>query len=97
MGANIAGIYGAQIFRRDDRPLYKRGFATNIAILCVALVLASVRQIDDVLRRRRNAKLDSASEQIENEEKAARPSDVQPAPILIGEGARPVVSDAVPR
>ncbi|KAF1347342.1 MFS general substrate transporter [Lizonia empirigonia] len=27
MGANIAGIYGAQIFREDDRPRYRRAFA----------------------------------------------------------------------
>ncbi|KAI1859632.1 uncharacterized protein JN550_011940 [Neoarthrinium moseri] len=53
MGANIAGIYGAQIFRSDDRPLYRRGFSVAIAVLCVGLTLSIGRWIDDVLRRRR--------------------------------------------
>ncbi|KAK0657991.1 putative MFS transporter [Cercophora newfieldiana] len=53
MGANIAGIYGAQIFRSEDRPLYKRGFAINLAIISTAIVLALVRFIDDKIRRRK--------------------------------------------
>ena len=53
MNANIAGIYGAQIFRRDDRPLYRRGFSVAIAVLSVGFVLAVARWIDDKLRRRR--------------------------------------------
>lgn len=54
MGANIAGIYGAQIFRQDDSPLYRRGFGINIAVLAVGLALAIVRYIDDTIRRRRS-------------------------------------------
>jgi hypothetical protein len=54
MGANIAGIYGAQIFRQEDRPFYRRGFSINIAVLSVGLVLAMVRYADDFLRRRRS-------------------------------------------
>jgi predicted MFS family arabinose efflux permease len=54
MGANIAGIYGAQIFRQDDSPLYRRGFGINIAVLAVGLALAIVRYVDDIIRRRRN-------------------------------------------
>jgi hypothetical protein len=53
MGANIAGIYGAQIFRKDDAPKYHRGFSIAIAVLCVGLVLAIGRWIDDVLTRRK--------------------------------------------
>jgi hypothetical protein len=53
MGANIAGIYGAQIFRSDDRPLYKRGFAINLAIISTAIVLVIVRYIDDIIRRKK--------------------------------------------
>jgi hypothetical protein len=53
MGANIAGIYGAQIFRQDDRPRYRRGFSINIAILAAGLFLAVVRYVSDVLVRRR--------------------------------------------
>ncbi|WOO78341.1 putative transporter [Vanrija pseudolonga] len=47
MGANTAGIYGAQIFRSDDKPKYRRGFSINIAILAFGLLLAIIRYIDD--------------------------------------------------
>jgi len=63
MGANIAGIYGAQIFRSEDKPLYLRGFTINLAILTTAIVLATVRLVDDHIRRRRNknSELDDVS------------------------------------
>jgi tryptophan-rich sensory protein len=48
MGANIAGIYGAQIFRSEDSPRYRRAFAIGISVLAVALVTAAVRWVDDV-------------------------------------------------
>lgn len=50
MGANMAGIYGAQIYRADDAPLYRRGFAINIAVLSLGLSLAFVRFLDGRLR-----------------------------------------------
>lgn len=53
MGANIAGIYGAQIFRADDKPLYRRGFTVAITVLAAGVVMATVRYSDDILRRRR--------------------------------------------
>ncbi|KAK3382058.1 alternative sulfate transporter [Lasiosphaeria ovina] len=53
MGANIAGIYGAQIFRQDDRPFYRRGFSINIAILAAGLSLAIIRYIADIIERRK--------------------------------------------
>ncbi|KAJ6784329.1 hypothetical protein PWT90_07249 [Aphanocladium album] len=53
MNANIAGIYGAQIFRRDDKPLYIRGFSVAIAILSFGFVLAVARWLDERLRLRR--------------------------------------------
>lgn len=56
MGANIAGIYGAQIFRSDDKPLYRRGFGIGIAVLAVGLLLAVVRYLDGWLRKRRAAR-----------------------------------------
>ncbi len=81
MGANIAGIYGAQIFRQDDRPRYRRGFSINIAVLTLAVVLAAIRYADDVVRRRRSARQvhnESASENNSHDEdnKVAQPSDV---------------------
>ncbi|KAJ1327038.1 MFS transporter ACS family pantothenate transporter [Microdochium nivale] len=54
MGANIAGIYGAQIFRKDDSPLYRRGFSVACAVLAVGLTIAIGRFVDDFLRRRKN-------------------------------------------
>lgn len=48
MGANIAGIYGAQIFRSDDKPKYRRGFSINIAVLAVGASLAILRYLDDL-------------------------------------------------
>jgi hypothetical protein len=60
MGANIAGIYGAQIFRADDRPLYQRGFSIAIAVLAFGLSLAIARWIDDLFIRRRARKNDAA-------------------------------------
>jgi hypothetical protein len=100
MGANIAGIYGAQIFREDDRPRYRRGFSINIAVLTVGLSLAAFRYVDDLLRRRRNARQmqnESASERNSHDEgklKAARLSDieVEPQTILIGGDIRPVAA-----
>ncbi|KAF5137494.1 hypothetical protein E5D57_001272 [Metarhizium anisopliae] len=56
MNANIAGIYGAQIFRSDDKPLYQRGFTVAIAVLSVGLVLAVSRWADDFLHRRRKVR-----------------------------------------
>ncbi|OJJ03028.1 hypothetical protein ASPVEDRAFT_889509 [Aspergillus versicolor CBS 583.65] len=53
MNANIAGIYGAQIFRADDNPLYRRGFSVALAVLSAGLVLAIVRFIDTLIQRRR--------------------------------------------
>ena len=51
-GANIAGIYGAQIFRSDDSPRYRRGFGINIGVLTLGLALATVRFVDDKWFRR---------------------------------------------
>jgi hypothetical protein len=56
MNANIAGIYGAQIFRADDKPLYRRGFSVACSILAVGLVLAIARFVDTVIHRRRKAR-----------------------------------------
>ena len=61
MGANIAGIYGAQIFRQDDRPRYRRGFSINIGVLTLGLVLATWRFIDDFRRRRKGNELENPS------------------------------------
>ena len=57
MGANIAGIYGAQILRSDDSPLYRRGFTINCALLSLAIVICVVRFVDDRIHRKKNPQL----------------------------------------
>ena len=97
MGANIAGIYGAQIFRSDDKPRYRRAFGVNIAVLVIGLSLAVVRYVDDWSRRRRNARkanTDLSSESSkQNGEKlpVALPSDVLPQTVLVEKNLTPVV------
>lgn len=108
MGANIAGIYGAQIFRQDDRPRYRRAFSVACAILAFGLGLAIVRYINDIWNRRRNTRKVSNTPSSDNDnvcqddvlsdnEKAitAPPSDDQAGPILYGEGMKPVVSQGL--
>jgi hypothetical protein len=73
MGANSAGIYGAQLFRSDDRPLYRRGFSVNIGILTFGLSLAILRYIDDVRRRRKGVSLGSIERaDVDNEHEERR-------------------------
>jgi hypothetical protein len=53
MGANIAGIYGAQIFRADDNPRYRRAFVVALAVLIFGCALAVVRKVDEIRLRRK--------------------------------------------
>jgi TRAP-type C4-dicarboxylate transport system permease small subunit len=101
MGANIAGIYGAQIFRQDDRPKYRRGFSIACAVLAVGLTLAIFRFIDDQWRKRKNRKdsprqsSKSDVERVYEEPKALPASEVQPAPIIIDAARNPSISKTV--
>jgi peptidoglycan/LPS O-acetylase OafA/YrhL len=90
MGANIAGIYGAQIFRQDDYPRYRRAFSIACAILAVGLAVALVRYVDDKIRKRRKARqMDDASSSEGDVVAALPPSDMVPAPIV--DGRRPSI------
>ncbi|KAK4118084.1 MFS general substrate transporter [Parathielavia appendiculata] len=99
MGGNIAGIYGAQIFRQDDRPLYQRGFAVNISILVAGLLLAVVRFVDDRLRRRKATQLESQAAESDNghlsDEKVDRPRDGDGQPARADSTKEGVVLPAV--
>jgi hypothetical protein len=91
MGANIAGIYGAQIFREDDKPRYRRAFAIACAVLAVGLVLAIIRYLDDHIRRRRKARhLADVSSTDTSRERVppAKPAEDQPIPVI---GRRPSI------
>jgi hypothetical protein len=93
MGANIAGIYGAQIFRQDDRPRYRRGFGVNIAVLTVGLTLAVVRYIDDRFRRvRKGRQMQDLSGEGSDGNVAVVPSEDQPVPVVLESGKRLSVS-----
>lgn len=83
MGANIAGIYGAQIFRNDDRPRYRRAFAVACTVLAVGLLLAIFRFVEDRLRRRRKARnLEDSSSEDGPHGIPIVPSEDVPAPIV---------------
>ncbi|KAM0712282.1 hypothetical protein Q7P37_011376 [Cladosporium fusiforme] len=70
MGANIAGIYGAQIFRQDDKPKYRRAFGIACAVLAFGIALAIFRYLDDLRRRRRNARRASITD-VDRQEQSA--------------------------
>lgn len=84
MGANIAGIYGAQIFRADDNPRYRRAFAVAAAVLAFGLVVAIVRYVDDKVRRRRKVQQVDDLSSSDGEAPTFLPTDEQPAPIVDG-------------
>lgn len=63
MAGNIAGIYGAQIFREEDNPLYRRGFNIGIGILATSFCLAIVRYIDSKFLIRRQKRAEAASQE----------------------------------
>lgn len=100
MGANIAGIYGAQIFRRDDRPKYRRAFSIACAILAFGTALAIFRFLDDFRRRRRNAKRKSVSDSPSDEQSsgAQRWDNVSsnPPSLVNGKAVNIVVGDRNP-
>lgn len=95
MGANIAGIYGAQIFRSDDKPRYRRAFVIGIAVLAFGTLLAVVRKVDEVVNGRKGKQDDDASEEVYEDLKkngSVPPSDLQPQPTMVGGALKPVVS-----
>ena len=53
MSANIAAIYGAQLFQEDDRPRYRRAFGLNSGLLGLALVLAAGRYLYEKLQKKK--------------------------------------------
>jgi hypothetical protein len=54
MGANIGGIYGAQLFRADDKPHYHRAFSIGCAIIAFGVACAVLRfVIGDIMPRRK--------------------------------------------
>jgi hypothetical protein len=48
----MAGIYGAQIFRSDDKPRYRRAFAISITALAFGTLCTIGRMVDEHFRGR---------------------------------------------
>ncbi|KAK5996049.1 putative transporter-like protein [Cladobotryum mycophilum] len=96
MNANIAGIYGAQIFRKDDKPLYRRGFSVAIAVLSLGLVFAIIREIDDLLSRRRRTKEAENERSLSNEvnDKESQATSDRKQSVLVTDDIQPAVSKA---
>jgi len=80
MGANIAGIYGAQIFREDDRPRYRRAFSVACAVLAFGIALAIFRFLDDFRRRSREARRASDTPTSERDESPQKWQTVHSTP-----------------
>jgi len=80
MGANIAGIYGAQIFRSDDKPRYRRAFVIGIAVLGTGALLAVGRLIDERIRGRTGKKVVEQDDSSEDERRrsSSLTGDLQP-------------------
>ncbi|KAI5195570.1 putative MFS transporter [Aureobasidium subglaciale] len=98
MGANIAGIYGAQIYQASDKPRYRTAFNVSISVLAAGLALAVIRFLDDKLRRKKVKNQVSESETgseaySDGVLKAAAPADEQPQPIALS-GRRASLSKA---
>lgn len=96
MGANIAGIYGAQILRSEDKPKYRRGFTVAIGVLAAGVVLAIIRYIDDRIRRIRTGRdpqvLDVDEEEYRDEKTVTvTATEERPHSVLVG-GEKPSVS-----
>ena len=53
MSANMSGIAGAQLFRADDAPLYRRGFMVCVILICIGWATAVLQGIQYYISRMR--------------------------------------------
>ena len=53
MSANMSGIAGAQLFRADDAPLYRRGFMVCVILICIAWGTAILQGVQYYITRKR--------------------------------------------
>lgn len=87
MGANIAGIYGAQLYQKKDKPRYRNAFTIALAVLAFGAVLATVRKIDEIINGKKGSGIQKEEEDSSDEgtfdDVRAVPADGIPAPALI--------------
>lgn len=98
IGANIAGIWGAQLYRSDDKPRYRRAFTICIGVLAFGVILAVIRRIDEHFRKRKGGQAAVTNSSNDNEmyqDLKALPSDLVPQPAHVGSDQKPVMSHAV--
>ena len=88
MGANIAGIYGAQIFREDDRPRYRSAFAVACAVLAFGLFIAVGRYADDKIFKHKKARQVDEVLPCDAETPPSLSRDYQPSHIVSGDSLR---------
>lgn len=79
MAANAAGIYGAQLFRSDDRPRYHRALSIDVAIIAIALA-AAVFLAFYYWRRKQNGKLNEDNKHIIENDNHEVDSEVKISP-----------------
>lgn len=97
MGANAAGIYGAQLYRSDDEPRYRRAFSVCIAVLSLGVITATIRKVDEIIFRRKNggqARRESTHEEKEMFDElntTPAPSNAIPQPTQVMSDIKPVV------
>lgn len=98
MGANTAGIYGAQLYRSDDEPRYRRAFSVCIAVLSLGVVLATIRKVDEIVTRRRNGGVErresthEEKDMFQDLQTAPAPSNAVPQPAQVLADVKPVVA-----
>lgn len=52
MGANLAGIIGAQLFRQEDRPYYPKGWMAILILITFAMVASGVANLQYIILNR---------------------------------------------
>lgn len=97
-----AGIYGAQLYRSDDEPRYRRAFSICIAAITLGVMLAVIRKVDEILIRRRNGgrlETDSTAERepevyddLKPAPAAPTPNNAVPSPSFVAGDVKPVVA-----
>ena len=53
MGANLAGIIGAQLFRQEDRPYYPKGWMAILILITFALVASGLANLQYIILNRK--------------------------------------------
>lgn len=89
INTNLYFQYGAQLYRSDDEPRYRRAFSICIAALSLGVILAIIRKVDEIFIRRRNGGKLETDSTVEREPEMY--DDLKPAPTA------PAPSNSIPQ